>query len=80
MGVATADFAYAAVAAAAGGAAGAALASHEAEIKLVAALVLAAIALHGLVGLLARPGAARRWSVAAARRARTTRASSPSPP
>ena len=44
MGVATADLAFAVVAAAAGGAAGAALASHEAEIKVVAALVLAAIA------------------------------------
>jgi threonine/homoserine/homoserine lactone efflux protein len=48
MGVATADLGFAVVAAAAGGAAGAALASHEAEIRLVAALVLAAIALHGL--------------------------------
>jgi threonine/homoserine/homoserine lactone efflux protein len=49
MGVATADFAYAAVAAAAGGVVGAALADHEPEIKLLAALVLAAIAVHGLV-------------------------------
>ena len=56
MGVATADFVYAAVAAAAGGAVGAALSSHESEIKIVAALVLAAIALHGL----AAPGATRR--------------------
>jgi threonine/homoserine/homoserine lactone efflux protein len=51
MGVATADLAFAALAAVAGGAAGAALSSHEAEIKLIAALVLAAIALHGLAGL-----------------------------
>jgi threonine/homoserine/homoserine lactone efflux protein len=51
MGVATADFAYAVVAAAAGGAAGAVLASHESEIKIVAALTLAAIAIHGLVKL-----------------------------
>jgi len=51
MGVATADFAYAVVAAAAGGAAGAVLASHESEIKVVAALTLAAIAIHGLVKL-----------------------------
>jgi threonine/homoserine/homoserine lactone efflux protein len=51
MGVATADFAYAAVAAAAGGVVGAALSSHESEIKIVAALVLAAIAVHGLAGL-----------------------------
>jgi threonine/homoserine/homoserine lactone efflux protein len=49
MGVATADFAYAAVAAAAGGVVGAALADHESEIKVVAAVVLAVIAVHGLV-------------------------------
>ena len=51
MGVATADFAYAAVAGVAGGAAGAALAGHETDIKRFAAAVLAAIALHGLLGL-----------------------------
>lgn len=51
MGVATADLAYAMVAALAGGAAGAALSSHEAEIKLTAALILAGIAVHGLVRL-----------------------------
>ena len=51
MGVATADFAFAVVAAAAGGAAGAALSSHESEIKVVAALTLAAISIHGLVKL-----------------------------
>jgi len=49
MGVATADLTFAAIAAAAGGAAGAALSSHEAEIKVTAAVVLAAIAIHGLV-------------------------------
>ena len=49
MGVATVDLAFAAVAAAAGGAAGAALASHETEIRVIAAIVVAAIALHGLV-------------------------------
>jgi threonine/homoserine/homoserine lactone efflux protein len=48
MGVATADLVYATVAALAGGAAGAALSSHEAEIKVTAAFVLAAIAVHGL--------------------------------
>jgi threonine/homoserine/homoserine lactone efflux protein len=48
MGVATADLTFAAIAAAAGGAAGAALASHESEIRIVAALLLAAIAIHGL--------------------------------
>jgi threonine/homoserine/homoserine lactone efflux protein len=51
MGVATADLAFAAVAAAAGGAAGAALASHEAEIRIVAAGVIAGIAIHGLIGM-----------------------------
>jgi threonine/homoserine/homoserine lactone efflux protein len=49
MGVATADFAYAAVAAAAGGVIGAALSSHASEIKVLAALVLGTIALHGIV-------------------------------
>ena len=51
MGVATADFGFAVIAVAAGGAAGAALADHETEIHLVAAAVLAAIAIHGLVTL-----------------------------
>jgi threonine/homoserine/homoserine lactone efflux protein len=51
LGVATADFAFAGVAAALGGAAGAALSSHEGTIKVVAALVLSAIAVHGLVRL-----------------------------
>jgi threonine/homoserine/homoserine lactone efflux protein len=57
MGVATADFAYAAVAAAAGGVVGAALSAHESEIKIVAALVLAAIAVHGIVGAWRNPEA-----------------------
>jgi hypothetical protein len=43
---------------AAGGAAGAALSSHESEIKVTAAVVLAAIAVHGLVTLRHTPGAA----------------------
>jgi threonine/homoserine/homoserine lactone efflux protein len=51
MGVAAADLGFAAVAAAAGGAAGAALASHESEIRLVAATVVAAIAVHGLIAM-----------------------------
>jgi threonine/homoserine/homoserine lactone efflux protein len=58
LGVATADFGYAAVAAAAGGAVGAVLSSHESEIRIVAALVLAAIALHGLARLRDDPHAA----------------------
>jgi threonine/homoserine/homoserine lactone efflux protein len=58
MGVATADFGYAAVAAAAGGAVGAALASHEGEIRVVAAGVLAAIAVHGLAKLREDPATA----------------------
>lgn len=51
MGVATTDFLFAAVAATAGGVAGAALASHESELRTVAAAVLAAIAVHGLITL-----------------------------
>jgi threonine/homoserine/homoserine lactone efflux protein len=51
MGVATADLGFAVIAAAAGGAAGAALSSHETEIRVVAAIVIAAIAVHGLVAL-----------------------------
>jgi threonine/homoserine/homoserine lactone efflux protein len=54
MGVATADLAFAAVAAAAGGAVGEALSSHESEIRVVAAFVVGAIALQGLIAL--RPG------------------------
>ena len=48
LAVATADLGFAAVAAAAGGTAGAALASRETEIHVIAAVTLAAIALHGL--------------------------------
>jgi threonine/homoserine/homoserine lactone efflux protein len=55
MGVATADLGFAVIAAAAGGAAGAALSSHETEIRVIAAIVVAAIAVHGLVTL-AREG------------------------
>jgi threonine/homoserine/homoserine lactone efflux protein len=51
MGVAAADLGFAAIAAAAGGAAGAALASHETEIRVVAAIAVAAIAIHGLVAI-----------------------------
>jgi threonine/homoserine/homoserine lactone efflux protein len=51
MGVATADLAFALVAAATGGTVGAALSSHEAEIRIAAAAVLAALALHGLFAL-----------------------------
>jgi threonine/homoserine/homoserine lactone efflux protein len=51
MGVATADLAFAVVAAVAGGSAGAALSGHASEIKVVAAVVLAAIAVHGLLAL-----------------------------
>ncbi len=55
MGVASADLAFAVVAVAAGGAAGAALAGHQAEIRLVAAVALGTIAIHGLIALRARP-------------------------
>ena len=51
MGVATADLGFAVIAAAAGGAAGAALSSHETEIRVIAAIVVAAIAVHGLIAL-----------------------------
>jgi threonine/homoserine/homoserine lactone efflux protein len=51
MGVATADLGFAVIAAAAGGAAGAALSSHETEIRVIAAIVIAAIAVHGLIAL-----------------------------
>jgi threonine/homoserine/homoserine lactone efflux protein len=58
MGVATTDLAFAVVAAVTGGVAGALLSSHEAEIRIVAAAVLAAIALHGLLrGVAAEPAA-----------------------
>ena len=65
MGVATADLAYAVIAAVAGGAVGAALSSHESEIKVIAAVVLAAIAVHGL------------WSGAAAEARATPGAATP---
>jgi threonine/homoserine/homoserine lactone efflux protein len=56
MGVATADLAFAGVAAVAGGTAGAALSSHEAEIRVIAAIVVAAIAAHGLIALAREEG------------------------
>jgi threonine/homoserine/homoserine lactone efflux protein len=64
MGVATVDLAFAAVAAAAGGAAGAVLSSHEAEIRIVAAGVVAGIAFHGLVSSLRDPPAGSEGSTA----------------
>ena len=51
MGVATVDFAFGIVAAAAGGAVGATLTEHDGAIRAVAALTLAAIAIHGLIVL-----------------------------
>jgi threonine/homoserine/homoserine lactone efflux protein len=51
LGVATADLGFAAVAVVAGGAAGTLLSGHEAEIRIVAAALLAGIAIHGLIGL-----------------------------
>jgi threonine/homoserine/homoserine lactone efflux protein len=51
MGVATADLAFAVIAAVAGAAAGAVLAGHEGEIRVFAALVVAAIAVHGMVAI-----------------------------
>ena len=58
MGVATVDLGFAMVAAAAGGVVGAVLSDHEAEIRIVAAITLAAIAIHGLVALARRRGEA----------------------
>jgi threonine/homoserine/homoserine lactone efflux protein len=55
MGVATVDLLFAAAAAVAGATAGTVLAEHEAEIRLVAAFTLAAIALHGLIAVRRRP-------------------------
>jgi threonine/homoserine/homoserine lactone efflux protein len=49
MGVATADLGFAGIAAVAGAAAGAALAGHEGELRVFAALVVATIAIQGLV-------------------------------
>jgi threonine/homoserine/homoserine lactone efflux protein len=49
MGVATADFGFAVLAVLGGGAAGAALSGHEFQIRLVAAVTLAVIAIYGLV-------------------------------
>jgi threonine/homoserine/homoserine lactone efflux protein len=57
MGVAAADLGFAVVAAAAGGAAGAALSGHEMEIRVIAAIVVAAIALHGLIAIARERGA-----------------------
>ena len=51
LGVATADLGFAVIAVVAGAAAGAALAGHEGEIRVFAALVVAAIALHGLLAI-----------------------------
>jgi threonine/homoserine/homoserine lactone efflux protein len=57
MGVATVDLAFGGVAAVTGGAAGAALTRHEDAIRIVAAVVLAAIAIWGVIGVLRRRGA-----------------------
>jgi threonine/homoserine/homoserine lactone efflux protein len=65
MGVATTDLLFAALAATAGGVAGAALASHESELRMVAAAVLAAIAVYGLITL-DRSGVATEPSAAEA--------------
>ena len=68
MGVATADLGFAIVAVAVGGTAGAVLANHQAEIRLVAGCVLAAIAVHGLVALRADVTAAADQQAAPAHR------------
>jgi threonine/homoserine/homoserine lactone efflux protein len=51
LGVATADLAFAAAAAATGAAAGRVLAAHHGQIRLAGAVVLAAVAVHGMVAL-----------------------------
>jgi threonine/homoserine/homoserine lactone efflux protein len=51
LGVASVDLAYTAGAVAAGGAARAGLAAHQAEVKAVAALILALVGVHGLWAL-----------------------------
>jgi threonine/homoserine/homoserine lactone efflux protein len=56
LGVATADLTFAAVAAAAGATAGRALSDHRSQIRLAGALVLAVVAVHGLVTLWRRRG------------------------
>jgi threonine/homoserine/homoserine lactone efflux protein len=55
MAVATVDLLFAAAAAIAGATAGTLIAEHEAEIRLVAAFTLAAIALRGLAAVRRRP-------------------------
>ena len=59
MGVATVDLLFAAAAAVVGGTAGAVLAAHEMELRVVAAIVLATIAIHGLVTMRRDGGDAR---------------------
>ena len=81
MGVATADLVFAAIAAAAGGAAGAALSNHETEIRVVAATVIAAIALQGLIVLTReRGGAAREAETVAVHGAPAAFGVAPGPP
>ena len=75
MGVATADVGFAAIAAAAGGVAGPALSSHVREIRAAGGLVLAAIALQGLVALARNRSRPPRPQPPAARRGRSTGAS-----
>jgi threonine/homoserine/homoserine lactone efflux protein len=69
MGVATVDFGFAVVAVLTGGVAGAALSGHETQIHVVAAAVLVAIALPGLIAL-----ARRRPVMSAAGTSETDRA------
>jgi threonine/homoserine/homoserine lactone efflux protein len=60
MGVASVDLLFAAAAAVAGGTAGAVLADHESELRVIAAITLAAIAVHGLVTMRREDAAVRR--------------------
>jgi threonine/homoserine/homoserine lactone efflux protein len=60
LGVASVDMAYAAGAVVAGGAARAGLAAHQADVKAVAAVILALVGLHGLWTLTRDPSRDQR--------------------
>jgi threonine/homoserine/homoserine lactone efflux protein len=60
LGVASVDMAYAAGAVVAGGAARAGLAAHQAEVKAVAAVILALVGVHGLWALTRDPSRDQR--------------------
>jgi len=65
LGVASVDMAYAAGAVVLGGAARAGLAAHLAEVRAVAAVILAAVGVHGLWALRREPSCDRPTGIAA---------------